>query len=871
MQILIFAFLSCHDHQNSGGECVCSTDTIEVAGDCVPLGIFSAIMASIALLVALQLGWCFLSYKRRKNDEMWQVSPEELNFSHPVEVIGQGGFGVVLAAEYRGTKVAIKRVIARESSRSPRSSIANGPRNMQPMTVNNEMVDHVDPETGSADSPNMRVTDEPVASTRTSSGDAAMADFFGGFDDGAKQTMFQRWMPYIFRGRVLTTRSNINVLGTVSGSATKKTLHARLLPWCDETIRRQKEFMTEMRLLSRLRHPCITTIMGAVMTGVEPMMVMEYMDNGSLYDLLRNETMYTGGEIIMQIVRDVAQGMRFLHASKPPILHRDLKAKNILIDSRFRAKVADFGLSTKTKTKRGLSGTPFWMAPEYLLGRTEYTTACDIYAFGHRQIPYEGENPRKVLRKVCDPRINYRPKIPGTCPKRMTHIMKKCWSNNASFRPDARDVDTMFVDMTANDAEPLVDHGNTRLRTEVAAGDMLYQVFPKKVADQLKAGQKVEPETHDNVTVFFSDIVRFTDISRVLSPSKVCDMLDRLYLAFDALSKKHEVFKVETIGDAWVGVTNLDDNQSDSHVKRIADFAVDAVAAAGTVLIDVDDPAAGFVHIRVGFHSGPVVSNVIGSLNPRYGLFGDTMNTASRMENLSLSDRIQCSEVSAMLLKEQAPGFPLRKRGKVAVKGKGQMLTYWVGDNIPGGNHDVAEGPRTFDDKPVVGFMDASKTEGKRRTLRGRLLGTSKRNVDGSPSSVLHKDPCDSAPIPGRKSKKSRGIDADNVARTKQCSSVYTRFEGAQTLLQLIALMNNAATNQTCHKRITRDGGQTGQPKVRVDTVDSTLLGENSELLLFEGRDDRTTMKKMNGVSHRVWMANMWHSGGALRSNSTAI
>jgi serine/threonine protein kinase len=78
------------------------------------------------------------------------------------------------------------------------------------------------------------------------------------------------------------------------------------------------------------------------------------------YDLLRNETLYTGGEIIMQIVRDVAQGLRFLHASKPPILHRDLKANNILIDSRFRAKVADFGLSTKSK--KSLSGTPFWYA-----------------------------------------------------------------------------------------------------------------------------------------------------------------------------------------------------------------------------------------------------------------------------------------------------------------------------------------------------------------------------------------------------------------------------------------------------------------------------------------------------------------------------
>lgn len=83
----------------------------------------------------------------------------------------------------------------------------------------------------------------------------------------------------------------------------------------------------------------------------------------------------------MQIVRDVAQGLRFLHSSKPAIMHGDLKAKNILIDARFRAKVADFGLATRTR-KNGISGTPFWMAPEYLRGKTEYTTSCDIYSFG---------------------------------------------------------------------------------------------------------------------------------------------------------------------------------------------------------------------------------------------------------------------------------------------------------------------------------------------------------------------------------------------------------------------------------------------------------------------------------------------------------
>jgi hypothetical protein len=116
-----------------------------------------------------------------------------------------------------------------------------------------------------------------------------------------------------------------------------------------------------------------------------------------------------------------------------------------------------------------------------------------IYEIYSRKIPYEGEHPRKILRKVCDPRINYRPRVPGTCPKRMAEIMKKCWSRNASSRPEAKDLDMMFADMSTHNAEPLIEKDNTRLRTEVAAGDMLYKVFPKKVADQLKAGQKVEP------------------------------------------------------------------------------------------------------------------------------------------------------------------------------------------------------------------------------------------------------------------------------------------------------------------------------------------------------------------------------------------
>jgi len=189
-----------------------------------------------------------------------------------------------------------------------------------------------------------------------------------------------------------------------------------------------------------------------------------------------------------------------------------MKSRNILVDSRFRAKLCDFGLATKKQNL--ITGTPFWLAPEYLRGQTPYTTNCDIYSVGiilyeiySREEPYKGEDFRDTLRKVCDRRVNKRPGVPPTCPPKIVDLMKKCWHADAFARPSARDLDTSFLDMSIRDAEPLTTEEQMAAREKRSQGDMLYELFPKHVADQLKAGQKVEPEQHDEVTVVFSDIV----------------------------------------------------------------------------------------------------------------------------------------------------------------------------------------------------------------------------------------------------------------------------------------------------------------------------------------------------------------------------
>ncbi|GAA6068197.1 atrial natriuretic peptide receptor 2 isoform X1 [Tachysurus ichikawai] len=200
-------------------------------------------------------------------------------------------------------------------------------------------------------------------------------------------------------------------------------------------------------------------------------------------------------------------------------------------------------------------------------------------------------------------------------------------------------------------------------------------MLPKQVADDLRQGKQSQAQSYVSATVYFSDIVGFTQLSSTSTPYQVVDFLNKLYTAFDEIIDNHDVYKVETIGDAYMVVSGVPRENGILHASEIASMALDLVSVCKTFRIPHKPQTQ--LQIRAGIHSGPVVAGVVGTKMPRYCLFGDTVNTASRMESTSEALKIQCSS-SAFYLLEEISGYTLTCRGVLQVKGKGDMVTYWL-------------------------------------------------------------------------------------------------------------------------------------------------------------------------------------------------
>uniref|UniRef100_A0A8C8JRN7 Guanylate cyclase n=1 Tax=Oncorhynchus tshawytscha TaxID=74940 RepID=A0A8C8JRN7_ONCTS len=441
--------------------------------------------------------------------------------------------------------------------------------------------------------------------------------------------------------------------------------------------------------------------------------VFEYGERGSLRCVLNDKISYPeetfmDWEFKISVMYDIAKGMSYLHSSDIQV-HGRLKSTNCVVDNRMVVKITGFGCNTILNPGRDL-----WTAPEHLR-RQGISQKGDVYSFAiiaqeivlRRKTFYtEAYSDRtEKMARVQYPikRTYFRPDLnfetAGEKELEVYMLIKICWDEDPERRPDFKKIESSLgkifsnlhnqanesymdnlirrLQMYSRNLEHLVEERTTLYKAERDRADCLnFMLLPRPVVRSLKETGIVEPELFEEVTVYFSDIVGFTTLCQYSTPMEVVDMLNDIYKGFDSILDHHDVYKVETIGDAYMVASGLPRRNGNRHAVDISRMALDILAFMGTFQLRHLPGLP--VWIRIGMHSGPCAAGVVGIKMPRYCLFGDTVNTASSMESTGHPLRIHVSQPTISILQRTDCKFEYEKRGETFLKGKGTELTYWL-------------------------------------------------------------------------------------------------------------------------------------------------------------------------------------------------
>ncbi|XP_054710092.1 guanylate cyclase 32E-like [Uloborus diversus] len=473
----------------------------------------------------------------------------------------------------------------------------------------------------------------------------------------------------------------------------------------------------EMIQIREMRHENINPFIGACVDPPNVCILTLFCARGSLEDVLKNGDLHLDTMFIASLVADLVKGMIYIHESDIQS-HGNLKSSNCVIDSRWMLKVTDFGLhefranqDPPKDVQESRDKSVLWRAPELLRSLNPPPRGSqkgDVYAFGiilfeimGRKGPWGKPEPslKYVEERVANPHLYdgelFRPpSCKLDCPDYIKQCMEECWKEDPDDRPDFKFIkvklrvlhsglhpnifDNMIsiMEKYAYNLETVVkDRTNQLLEEKKKTENLLLRMLPKPVAEQLLRGERVDAEYFDAVTIYFSDIVGFTSLSAVSTPLQVVDLLNDLYTCFDSIIGSYDVYKVETIGDAYMVVSGLPIRNGDRHAGEIASLALRLLAAIET--FEIRHRPTERLSLRIGINSGPCVAGVVGLKMPRYCLFGDTVNTASRMESSGEAMKIHVSEACKIIL-EKIGGYVLQERGVIHIKGKGEMRTFWL-------------------------------------------------------------------------------------------------------------------------------------------------------------------------------------------------
>jgi class 3 adenylate cyclase len=487
-------------------------------------------------------------------------------------------------------------------------------------------------------------------------------------------------------------------------------------------ISRDKDIKMEFKNVRDIHDQNLCAVVAVCLQSPQVSILEQYCSKGGLMDVLQDDTVDLDMMFKMSFASDIAHGMTELH--RHGIVHGRLTSSNCVIDNRWVCKITDYGMhkfreehyttiqESNDITEQQKNKDLLWKAPELLASNTKKPTKeSDVYSYGiilseivTREDPYASHNmeTKDIAEQVkmgTEPPM--RPNIPEPGPTECEELhlifkeMKKCWDQAPNRRPTFDSLRTtlkpkgsmmdnmiMRLEKYTNDLEEKVSERNDQLKGEKAKNDeLLYKMLPVPVAIALQNGKEIPPICFECATIFFSDIVGFTSLASESTPMQVVAMLNDLYSCFDTCTDSYDCYKVETIGDAYMVVSGLPTTNGDKHAGQIATLSLDLLHAIKSFRIRHRPEI--LMQLRIGIHSGPCVAGVVGLKMPRYCLFGDTVNYASRMESSGLALRVhvspECKEVLDRLGQQDPPEiYHLVDRGLVNMKGKGQIHTYFL-------------------------------------------------------------------------------------------------------------------------------------------------------------------------------------------------
>lgn len=445
------------------------------------------------------------------------------------------------------------------------------------------------------------------------------------------------------------------------------------------------------------------------MDSLKFVVVAEYCSKGSLMDILENEDINMNWDFRCCLLWDTIRGLEYIFSSSIRY-HGNLKSSNCVIDGRFVLKLTDFGPRKWIEKKSRCDRDLLWTSPERLRLRVLpsfghyqqsdiYSLAIVMHELFERTGPFGVETiqiqPYEIIERLRNQTtVHFRPLFESNnCPGKLQALISKCWDESPECRPTLKELkknikittdvqaDNFFdnllkrMEQYATNLEELVEERTSKyLHEKKRAEDLLYRLLPQSIAHQIQSRGFVEPEAFESVSILFTDIVQFTSFSAESSPMQIVQMLNELYSTFDDVITAYDVYKVETIGDAYMCASGLPQRNTYHHTE-IAKLTISIMKVVDKFKIRHRPHRK--LQLRAGIHSGPCVAGVIGSKMPRYCLFGDTVNTASRMESTSEASKIQISSSTATLLRD-SPDIDLTTRGEIYIKGKGTMLTHWL-------------------------------------------------------------------------------------------------------------------------------------------------------------------------------------------------